>query len=68
MSIRFVRWIARISCTQLQPSSMCAAFIKQSRMKCISATELHRKSGIREQSFVTVTALSPSQCLVPPKL
>ena len=37
---------------------MCAAFIKESRMKYINATELHSKSGIREQSFVTVTATS----------
>src|SRR6202453_52499 len=37
---------ARISCTLLQPSPACAAFIKESRMKCINAIELHRKSGM----------------------
>jgi hypothetical protein len=69
MSIQSRPWIARISCTQLQPSSTCAAFIKESRMKYINATELHRKSGIREQSFVTVTAASvlfpPNSCVLP---
>jgi hypothetical protein len=49
--------IPRISCTLLRPSSTCAAFIKESRMKFINATELPRKSGIREQSFVTVIAV-----------
>jgi hypothetical protein len=58
MSISPQRWIARISCTRLQPSSTCAAFIKESRMKYINAAELHRKSGVPEQSFVTVTAAS----------
>jgi hypothetical protein len=49
---------SRISCTLLRPSSTCAAFIKESRMKYVNATEVHRKSGVREQSFVTVTATS----------
>jgi hypothetical protein len=51
--------IARISCTLLRPSSTCAAFIKESRMKYISATKLHRKCGIREQSFAPSL---PSRC------
>ena len=71
MSIQSRPWIARISCTRLQPSSTCAAFIKESRMKYINATELRRKSGIREQSFVTVTAtsvLSSFHSVVLPKL
>ena len=69
MPIQFCPWITRISCTRLQPSSAYAAFIKESRMKYINATELHRKSGIREQSFVTVTAASvlfpPNSCVLP---
>jgi len=69
MSIQPCLWIARISCTRLQPSSTCAAFIKESRMKYINATELRRKSGVREQSFVTVTAASvlfpPNSCVLP---
>ena len=71
MSIQSRPWIARISCTRLQPSSAYAAFIKESRMKYINATELHRKSGLREQSFVTVTAASvlfPLNSSVLPKL
>ena len=69
MSIQSGRWIPRISCTRLQPSSTCAAFIKESRMKYISATELHRKSWVREQSFVPVPASSiPPNASVLPKL
>ena len=38
-------------------------------MKYINATELRRKSGVREQSFVTVTAASvlfpPNSCVLP---
>jgi hypothetical protein len=37
---------ARISCTLLQPSSACAAFIKESRMKFGDLTKPHRKSGV----------------------
>jgi len=29
------------------PTSMCAAFIKESRMKLASASKLNRKSGVR---------------------
>ena len=58
MPIQFCPWITRISCTRLQPSSAYAAFIKESRMKYINATELHRKSWIRQKPFVTVTANS----------
>jgi hypothetical protein len=39
-------------------------------MKYINAAELHKKSGVREQSFVTVTAasvLNPPHPLVLPK-
>jgi hypothetical protein len=70
MSVPSQRWIARISCTRLQRSSTCAAFIKETRMKYINAAELHKKSGVREQSFVTVTAasvLNPPHPLVLPK-
>jgi hypothetical protein len=31
---------ARISCTWYQATASCAAFIKESRMKCINALEL----------------------------
>jgi hypothetical protein len=37
---------ARISCTLLQPSSACAAFIKESRMEFTDLTKPHRKSGV----------------------
>jgi hypothetical protein len=29
------------------PTSACAAFIKESRMKCANANKVHRKSGVR---------------------
>jgi hypothetical protein len=29
------------------PTPACAAFIKESRMKCANASKLHRKSGVR---------------------
>jgi hypothetical protein len=38
-------------------------------MKYISATELHRKSGVPEQSFVTVAASPvPPNAFAPPKI
>jgi hypothetical protein len=37
----------RISCHGPQPTSACAAFIKESRMKLANANKLHRKSGVR---------------------
>src|SRR6202453_4549717 len=36
----------RISCTRHQATAACAAFIKESRMKFINASKLHRKSGV----------------------
>ena len=36
----------RISCTQRQATSTCAAFIEESRMKFINANKLHGKSGV----------------------
>ncbi len=70
MSVPSERWIARISCTRLQPSPTRAAFIKESRMKYIKAAELHRKSGVREQTFIIITAtsvLNPPNPIVLPK-
>jgi hypothetical protein len=37
--------LTRISCTRHQATAARAAFIKESRMKCINANKLHRKSG-----------------------
>ena len=37
---------ARISCTRAQGTVTCAAFIDESRMECIDANEVHRKSGV----------------------
>jgi hypothetical protein len=36
----------RISCHAAQDATTCAAFIKESRMKFASATNLYRKSGV----------------------
>jgi hypothetical protein len=47
---------ARISCTWAQETAACAAFIEESRMRCINATKLHRKSGgVGHPSFVVGT-------------
>jgi hypothetical protein len=35
----------RISCHAAQDTTKCAAFIKESRMKFVDATNLNRKSG-----------------------
>jgi hypothetical protein len=35
----------RISCYAAQDTTTCAAFIKESRMKFVCATNLNRKSG-----------------------
>ena len=37
----------RISCYGAPPTSACAAFIKESRMKFANASKLDRKSGVR---------------------
>ena len=36
----------RISCFAAPDRATCAAFIKESRMKLISATNVHRKFGV----------------------
>jgi hypothetical protein len=38
----------RISCHAAQDATKCAAFIKESRMKFASATNLYRKSGVAQ--------------------
>ena len=40
-----VRIATRISCTLPYPTSACAAFIEESRIKSANATQLHRKFG-----------------------
>ena len=37
---------ARISCTRARERATCAAFMEESRMECINANRLHRKSGV----------------------
>ena len=39
--------LLRISCTGRPQKSACAAFVKESRVKCANASKLHRKSGFR---------------------
>jgi hypothetical protein len=38
----------RISCLAALDTTTCAAFFKESRMKFVNATDLHRKSGVAE--------------------
>jgi len=39
------RWATRISCNVALTTSMCAAFIEESRMRLDNATKLNRKYG-----------------------
>ncbi|MDX6456416.1 MAG: hypothetical protein QOJ51_6568 [Acidobacteriaceae bacterium] len=43
--VRRKRWATRISCHAASPTSACAAFIKESRMKFANAIKVYRKSG-----------------------
>jgi hypothetical protein len=38
----------RISCRAALDMAMCAAFVKESRMKIANATKLNRKSGVAQ--------------------
>jgi hypothetical protein len=38
----------RISCHAALDIAACAAFVKESSMKCANATKFHRKSGVAQ--------------------
>jgi hypothetical protein len=48
----------RISCHAALDKTACAAFIKESRMKFVSATNLNRKSGVAQWRDLCVDAPS----------
>src|ERR1700722_16861466 len=63
------RWATRISCHGAPPTSACAAFIKESRMKFANANKVYRKSGGAQRMLLrspTVQTKSAGKASPPP--